>query len=102
MVVIPEPCFKNSEGGDPELFMARGLSLNLTIYPGFDYGSAGSRGRTRCNPPAANRGAQVTGTSQPPLRAQFRVPAAQPLATAEAKSSPHLKEPLALFSGRLF
>ena len=31
---------KNSEGGDPQLFMARGLSLtNLTIYPGFDCGS---------------------------------------------------------------
>ena len=32
MVVIPEPCFKNSEGGDPQLFMARGFSPTF-IYP---------------------------------------------------------------------
>ena len=33
-MVYPEPCFKNYEGGPPQLFIARGLSLtNRIIYP---------------------------------------------------------------------
>ena len=39
MVVIPEPCFKNSEGGYPQLFIVGIVPKPSSTRIGFDYGS---------------------------------------------------------------